>query len=220
MPRGRNVSPYEGWFAIFRGDLKFLFIISIYPWEDVMPGFFKKAPALPISLRQRARLEQIVRRPPSTQQHALRARIILLAGEGIGHQAIADQLQVDRKTVYHWRTRWLRDHDRLLAVEAEEEEVALAKAIRSTLSDAPRLGAPVTYRAEVVCQLIAVACEDPETCGHPISHWTPRALRLELIHRKIVANISPRQVGRFLKGGRSKAASRALLGTPTRGGGG
>ncbi len=62
-----------------------------------MPGVFKKAPAVPIGLRQRARLEQIVRRPPSTQQHALRARIILLAGEGIGHQAIADQLQVDRK---------------------------------------------------------------------------------------------------------------------------
>ena len=129
-----------------------------------MPGFFKKAPALPISRRQRALLEQIVRRPTSTQQHALRARIILLAGEGIGHQAIADQLQVDRKTVYHWRTRWLRDHDRLLAVEAEEEEVALAQAIRSTRSDAPRLGAPVTYSAEGVCQLIAVACEDPETC--------------------------------------------------------
>ena len=33
--------------------------------------------------------------------------------------------------------------------------------------------------------------------------------------REIVADISPRQVGRFLKGGRSKAASSAVLGTAT-----
>jgi len=184
-----------------------------------MPGFFKKAPTLPVSLRQRAQLEQLVRRPTSTQQHVQRARMMLLAGEGVGNQQIADQLQVDRKTVYHWRTRWLRDHERLLAVEAEADDKALSTAILSTLSDAPRSGAPVTYSAEVVCQLIAVACEDPETCGHPISHWTPKALRLELIHREIVADISPRQVGRFLKGGGSKTASRALLGTPPGGGG-
>ena len=89
----------------------FLFIISL---EDVMPGFFKKAPALPISRRQRDLLEQIVRRPSSTQQHVLRARIILLAGDGVDNQQVADQLQVDRKTVYHWRTRWVRDHTGLL----------------------------------------------------------------------------------------------------------
>ena len=181
-----------------------------------MPGFFKKASALPVSLRQRNLLEQMVRRPTSTQQHVLRARMMLLAGEGVGNQQIAHQLHVDRKTVYHWRTRWLRDQDRLLAVEAEEDDNALSTAILSTLSDAPRSGAPVTYSAETLCQLIAVACEDPETCGHPISHWTPTALRLELIEREIVADISPRQVGRFLKGGRSQAPSSALLGMPTR----
>ena len=183
-----------------------------------MPGFFKKAPAVPVSRRQRAWLAQLVRRPTSTQQHVQRARIILLAGEGVGNQQIADQLQVDRKTVYHWRSRWLRDQDRLVAVEAQAEDAALSQALSSSLSDAPRCGAPVSYSAEVVCQLIAVSCEDPEACGHPISHWTPQALRLEVIKREIVADISPRQVGRFLKGGRFKAPSSALLGMSTGGG--
>ena len=183
-----------------------------------MPGYYKKAPALPVSPRQHALLEQIVRRPSSMQQHVLRARIILLAGEGVGNQSIANQLHVDRKTVYHWRTRWIGDQDRLAAVENKEDDPVLSKALLSSLSDAPRMGAPVTYRAEVVCQLIAVSCENPEKCGYPISHWTPKALRSECIQRQIVPGISLRQVGRFLKGGRSKAASGAVLGKPPAGG--
>jgi putative transposase len=183
-----------------------------------MPGCFKKAPALPLRPRQRALLAHLVRRPSSTQQHVVRARIILLAGEGVGQQQIVDRLQVDRKTVYHWRTRWVAAQDRLVAVEAEEDDIALSKALLASLSDAPRCGAPATYSAEVICQLIAVACEEPETCGYPVSHWTPQALRLELIRRQIVADISPRQVGRFLKGGRSQTASCAVLGTPSGGG--
>jgi hypothetical protein len=39
------------------------------PVEDAMPGFFKKALALPMSLRHREVLEQIVRRNTSQQQH-------------------------------------------------------------------------------------------------------------------------------------------------------
>ena len=71
------------------------------------------------------------------------------------------------------------------------------------LSDAPRPGTPATYPAEIVCQIIAVSCEDPLKCGHPISHWTPQALRLEVIKREMVEDISVRQIGRFLKGGGS-----------------
>lgn len=179
-----------------------------------MPGFFKKARGLPVSQRQRDILEQIIRRSKSQQQHVKRARIILMACEGMGNQKIADTISVDRKTVYHWRMRWLSQKDLLSFIEAEEDEKALSGAILSTLSDAPRPGAPVTYRAEVVCQIIALSCEDPEKCGHPISHWTPRALRLEVIDRGIIEDISPRSVGRFLKRGGYKAASGTLLGTP------
>ena len=180
-----------------------------------MPGCYKKASALPVSLSQREVLEQIVRRSKSQQQHVKRAQIILMGGDGFGNQQIADHLDVDRKTVYHWREHWLRQTDQLSQIEAKADDRTLSEAVLSTLCDAPRSGAPVTYSAETVCQIIAVSYEDPLKCGHPLSHWTSQALRLEVIDREIVEDISTRQVGRFLKGGRSKAFSSAVLGTAT-----
>ena len=137
--------------------------------------------------------------------------------QGFGNQQIADDLHIDRKTVYHWRERWLSQVVHLGQIEAEAEaDDALSEAIVSFLSDAPRSGTPTTYSAETVCQIIAVSCEDPAKSGYPISHWTPQALRLEVIKRKIVADISVRHIGRFLKGSGSQAASSALLGKTAR----
>lgn len=183
-----------------------------------MPGCYKKADALPVSHHQREILEQIVRRYKSQQQHVKRAQIILMGGDGFGNQRIADELNIDRKTVYHWRQRWLGQIDYLSQIEAEPEagEKALSEAILSTLSDAPRPGTPIQYSAETVCQIIAVSCEDVSECGYPLSHWTPQVLKEEVIKRKIVKDISVRHIGRFLKGGRSEAASSACLGTSPR----
>jgi hypothetical protein len=58
---------------------------------------------------------------------------------------------------------------------------------------------------------VAVACEPPEESGRPISHWTSRELADEVKKRRIVAAISPRSVGRFLKRGRVAAAPEPLL---------
>ena len=111
-----------------------------------------------------------------------------------------------------WRGRWADFFSVLCRIEEEEGKKALTKHIDQMLSDAPRPGAPAKFTAEQVCQIIAVACQEPEDCGHPLSHWTPQALRLEIINRGIVSSISVRQVGRFLKRGRSAAPSGALLG--------
>jgi putative transposase len=181
-----------------------------------MPGCFKKASPLPISHRLREILEQIVRRNKSQQQHVKRAQIILLGSDGFGNVQIADKLSVDRKTVYHWRERWLSQTEQLLKIETEADDTALSKAMLSFLSDAPRPGTPATYTPEMVCQIIAISCEAPSNCGYPISHWTPQVLRLEVIKRGIVEDISVRSVGRFLKGSRSQAPSGALLGTVSR----
>jgi putative transposase len=62
-----------------------------------------------------------------------------------------------------------------------------------------------------VTQIIAVACEPPEKCGRPVTHWTPRELADEVKKRSIVPSISVRQVGRFLKGGRTPTASKPVL---------
>lgn len=181
-----------------------------------MPGYYKKAPALPVSHKQRAILEQIVRRAKSPQHHVKRAQIILLSSEGVGNEQVAAELHTDRKRVYRWRQRWLSQSEQLSQIEAEADEKALSEAISTTLSDAPRCGTPITYSAETVCQIIAISCEDVKKCGYPVSHWTPQILREEVIHRNIVENISVRHIGRFLKGGRSEAASSARLGTSPR----
>jgi putative transposase len=173
-----------------------------------------RAPALSISSLQRQVLEKIIRRFKSNQQHVFRAKIILCAADGLGNQQIAEQLNTTRLTVRTWRNRWSEKAEALLAVESEEGEKALYQKTLDVLSDAPRSGAPIIYSAEVVCQVIAVACEPPQECGHPISHWTPAALRLEVIKRGIVEDISVRQIGRFLKRGRFETPSGALLGKP------
>jgi hypothetical protein len=48
---------------------------------------------------------------------------------------------------------------------------------------------------------VAIACEDPQASGYPISHWTAKEIAAEAVKRGIVESISVRQVGRFLKRG-------------------
>lgn len=168
-----------------------------------MPGYYQKASALPVSVRQRTVLEHLVQRQKSQQRHVLRARIILLSSEGLSIIQVAEHLKIHRNTVSLWRCVWQSHQEHLTLIEAQADARALSEAILSTLSDAPRSGTPVTYSAQVVAQVVALSCEDPKACGYPISHWTPQALREEVIAREIVKDISIRSVGRFLKGGRS-----------------
>jgi putative transposase len=79
------------------------------------------------------------------------------------------------------------------------------------LGDRPRGGSPGKFTAEQVTQILAIACEEPEASGRPVTHWTPRELADEVIQRGIVESISPRQVGRSLKIGRAPAAPQPLL---------
>jgi hypothetical protein len=78
------------------------------------------------------------------------------------------------------------------------ESHRLREAILEALSDAPRPGAPATFTATQVAQIVALACESPKLSGRPITRWTHRELRDEVIKRKIVDSISVAQVGRYL----------------------
>ena len=64
--------------------------------------------------------------------------------------------------------------------------------------------------AEQLTQIIAVACEQPEECGRPVTHWTPKELADEVVKRGIVDTISPRHVDRLLKRGISVHTRRAI----------
>jgi len=117
---------------------------------------------------------------------ALRARIVLLASEGVGIQPSATRLGIARTTVRNWRRRWL---------------ASTGNRVAERLADAPRPGTPATYSAEDACAIIALACEDPCNSGWAITHWTQRELAAEAIKRGIVPAISQRSVGRILKMG-------------------
>jgi putative transposase len=93
----------------------------------------------------------------------------------------------------------------------EADDPALPTLIAEVLADAPRPGAPPTFSAEQVVQIIAMACTPPADSGRPVDAWTPRELADEAEKRQIVTSISARSVGRFLKRGRSQAPSQPLL---------
>jgi len=145
-----------------------------------------KAQSLSICLdaRERDELEQIVRKHTSPQQQVLRAKIILLADDGIGIRKSARLLEISRDMVQRWRRRWISDAH-LLSVIAR-------------LTDAPRPGSPGTYTPEPICAIVAIACELPEKSNIPQSHWTAQEIADEAIKRGIVEHISRRSVGRFL----------------------
>lgn len=148
-----------------------------------------------------AELETLIRRHTTPQQIVLRARIVLLAHQGYNNQDIARQLDISIHMARHWRRRWLSLADIPLS----------DMSVTARLTDAPRPGAPAKISAEAYCQIMAIACQPPETFGRPITHWTERELADEASQQEIVETISPRQVGRFLKRSRAQAAPVPLL---------
>jgi hypothetical protein len=102
---------------------------------------------------------------------------------------ILDDLGVGVETARLWRNRWLALQPISLADLSIEER----------LEDLARPGTPARITADQVCQIVAMACEEPEESGRPISHWTNREIADEIKKRGIVDQISPRHAARLLK---------------------
>jgi len=99
-----------------------------------------------------------------------------------------------------------------MAAEAKGlNDKQLTQLITAVLQDSERPGTPATFSTEQVIQIVALACESPSKSGRPVSHWSCAELADEAVKRGIVSEISPRSVGRFLKGGYSTASSQPLL---------
>jgi putative transposase len=170
--------------------------------------------ALPInlSIRQEKLLQQIVRGTTNSYRLLRRAKLILAAASEESNSSISRRLELDREQVRWWRRRWIEESERLTA--AEEKQVTdkkLMTLIEQILADRPRPGTTKTFTVEQVVQIVAIACEDPEQSERPISHWTTRELAAEAVKRGIVAQISPRSVGRFLKRSYTTTTSPSLL---------
>jgi transposase len=151
-----------------------------------------------VSERQQILLQEFSKSRTLGKSVSQRATIILLGFQGLFNEEIALRVGLNRRHVGIWRQRW-RDAWHSLCVWECTEPHRLREAILDILSDAPRPGAPATFTAFQVSQIVALACEPPKLSGRPIDHWTLRELRDEAIARKIVEDISVSQVGRFLQ---------------------
>ena len=110
--------------------------------------------AIRLSAEERSVLERNVRAAKSEQRLAFRSRIVLLAAEGMGTNAIAAQLETNPATVSKWRLRFARQ--------------GLAG-----LHDAPRSGAPGRYSQETERRILA-KLDEPLPEGETV--WTARLL--------------------------------------------
>jgi transposase len=118
------------------------------------------APALVLHEGDRRRLGDLARLPRVPSGLAKRARIVLLAAEGMPNAQIARTVGVSRPTVIGWRDRYA------------------AGGIRA-LQDEPRSGRPqVIDEIDVVVATLADDGRPPERLG--ITHWSARFLAAEL----------------------------------------
>src|SRR5919202_854643 len=107
---------------------------------------------------ERAQLESWTRRRTSAQALALRARVVLLAAEGLKNTEVAAELGVHRNMVAKWRARFLEHR-------------------LDGLTDEPRPGRPRTVTDEHVEQVIVTTLE---TTPNDAPHWSTRSLAREL----------------------------------------
>ena len=165
-----------------------------------------QAVVLHLSPQLQALLQRLLRRQTADQRLVRRASIILALAADPCVQTTARRLGLNRRTVRHWRDRWLLAVPPLQPAEpAQAAAPALPGLIEQVLADAPRPGGPATCTPEQIVQLVAVAWEPPEQCGRPIDHGTARELGDEVKKRHLVPNLSPRSAGRFFQRGRSAA---------------
>jgi transposase len=119
------------------------------------------AAALPVTPDDLATLR---RWSSATQMPAVvvqRAKILLLAAEGVANTEIAEQLGISRPTVIAWRKRYAR------------------QGLAPGLTDRPRPGRPQTVRRERHAEILAVTLSPPpEALG--VTHWSSRLLATTL----------------------------------------
>lgn len=111
-----------------------------------------------LSEQERSALEKNVRSAKMEQRLAFRSRIILMAADGMGTNAIAEKLQTGAGTVSKWRVRFSS-----MGLEG--------------LTDAPRSGTPPKYTRETELRILS-KLDEPIPRGETV--WTASLIVREL----------------------------------------
>jgi transposase len=129
-------------------------------------------PPLSITDAERVELQRRVRAHTTPQRAAKRARIVLLAADGLPNRQIAPLVGMNQHTVAQWRRRF------------ETERLA-------GLTDRKRPGRPLVYDHDQRLRIVATVTQQPPD---PASHWSHSQLAQELADMGISAS----QIGRIL----------------------
>jgi transposase len=116
------------------------------------------APPLNVSADQRQALELWSRSRVLPQRQVLRARIVLMAAQGVANELIASRLGCSKPSVLKWRSRF--EH---AGIEGLEE--------------APGRGRPPIYAQDFVETVVAATLAKPPPGS---THWSTRTLAAEL----------------------------------------
>jgi transposase len=109
----------------------------------------------------------------------VRAKIVLLAAQGVANTTIAARLSLDVDVVSRWRKRFV------------EEGLA-------GLGDRKRSGRPRSFPADVVAQVKAMACEPPQARAVPLSRWSSAELAGQAVAEGLAVSVSASTVRRWL----------------------
>jgi transposase len=132
-----------------------------------------------LSCEERAVLEERAGSRSVAHAVVVRARIVLLAAEGLQNVDISARVGVCVDVVSRWRKRFC--HERL-----------------DGLADRPRSGRPRRFGSEVVAGVKAMACEPPEQRQVPLSRWSSAELADQAVAEGLVSAISSSTVRRWL----------------------
>jgi transposase len=132
-----------------------------------------------LSDADRAELRRRARCYTALHAEVVRAKIVLLAADGLENTVIAARLDVHVGVVSRWRKRF--------AAEG-----------MSGLADRPRSGRPRVFPAAVVAEVKAMACEPPEDRGVPQSRWSAADLAAQAAGEGLVESVARSTVRRWL----------------------
>ena len=118
----------------------------------------RRAPTVELTPEDRSELARRVHARTGAPQDALRARIVLLAADGLDTTSIAATLGIARGTARSWRARFVAHG-------------------LGGLRDRPHCPPPRKYAPDIQARIVVLACRSPADLGWAgQSHWTIKDL--------------------------------------------
>lgn len=130
-----------------------------------------------LSYQEKEQLEKMAQKYTAPYYSVIRAKIALLAAQGLSNDEIAAKVDMPRQTVSKWRKRFF------------EQRLA-------GLRDEPRTGRPARFSPRIM--VAALTCELPAQLGIPLSRFSSEELRRHVVEQGIVASISRITIWRWL----------------------